>query len=87
MYAYAYAYELDAEGRRVLAGLSFEETSEFELLDAQLPMYHAELRWLELFNKHDHARELKPSLSRRRDISRHANVPGSGGGAAAVDTP
>jgi hypothetical protein len=53
---YAYEYRLDDKGRRVLAGLTFEETTEFERLEAQLPAYAAELRWLELFNKHDHAR-------------------------------
>lgn len=54
---YAYEYTLDRLGRRVLVGLTFEETTEFELLEAQLPMYQAELRWLELFNKHEHARD------------------------------
>ena len=54
---YHYAYEFDKCGRRVLVGLSFEETEELELLDAQLPMYPAELRWLELFNKHENARQ------------------------------
>jgi hypothetical protein len=53
---YSYAYELDERGRRVMVGLSFEETEEFELAEAQLPMFATELRWLELFNKHDHAR-------------------------------
>lgn len=60
-----YAYELDGQGRRVLTGLNAEETTEFELLEAQLPMYAAELRWLELFNKHDHARQ-----ERERDRER-----------------
>jgi hypothetical protein len=53
---YSYAYELDERGRRVMVGLSFEETEEFELAEATLPMFATELRWLELFNKHDHAR-------------------------------
>ena len=48
-------YRLDIYGRRVLMGLTYEETSEFELLEAHLPMYSAELRWLELFEKHDQA--------------------------------
>jgi hypothetical protein len=54
---FEYQYESDAKGRRVLVGLTHEETTEFELLEAQLPMYQAELRWLELFNKHERARE------------------------------
>jgi hypothetical protein len=53
---YEYQYAFDEKGRRVLAGLTHEETTEFEFLEAQLPMYAAELRWLELFNKHDRAR-------------------------------
>jgi len=60
-------YRLDPKGRRILAGLSFEETAEFEELDARLP-YDAkqacassssvvplppmEVRWLELYRKH-----------------------------------
>lgn len=52
-------------GRRILVGLSFEETTEFELLDVSLPHDHkpvgtsamvpleqAEIRWLELYRKH-----------------------------------
>jgi hypothetical protein len=65
---YVYEYKLDAKGRRVLVGLSFEETTEFEVLEAQLPMYHAELRWLELFNKHDHARWRSKSQSASTQI-------------------
>jgi hypothetical protein len=56
---YVYEYGLDEKDRRVLTGLTYEETTEFELLEAQLPMYAAELRWLELFNKHDRARGQK----------------------------
>ena len=57
MPAYQYKYVLDRQGRRCMAGLTFEETTEFELLEAQLLMYSAELRWLELFNKHERARQ------------------------------
>jgi hypothetical protein len=60
---YAFEYTLDKQGRRVLRGLSFEETTEFELLSAARPMDRPpdgllpqDLRWLELFNKHEHAR-------------------------------
>jgi hypothetical protein len=60
---YAFEYTLDKQGRRVLCGLSFEETTEFELLGAARPMdrYTSgslpdDLRWLELFNKHERAR-------------------------------
>jgi hypothetical protein len=59
---YAFEYALDKRGRRVLRGLSFEETTEFELLSAARPMDRSpdgllpdDLRWLELFNKHEHA--------------------------------
>jgi hypothetical protein len=60
--------------RRCVAGLSYEETIEFEALDAFPPLdangniawtfegeptTHREKRWLELYNKHDRA--LKPS--------------------------
>jgi hypothetical protein len=31
------SYGLDEQGRRVLIGLSFDETAEFERLDASLP--------------------------------------------------
>ena len=63
------AYSLDRMGRRVLAGLTSEETTEFELLDAQLPfdgkpvwpsqegsLSPKEQRWLELFQKMQHVR-------------------------------
>ena len=54
---FEYQYAFDREGRRVLAGLSHEETAEFESLEAQLPTVGAELRWIELFNKHERARK------------------------------
>ena len=60
---YAFEYTLDKQGRRVLLGLSFAETTEFELLSAARPMDQRtdgslpkDLRWLELFNKYEHAR-------------------------------
>ena len=60
---YAFEYTLDKRGRRVLRGLDFDETTEFELLQASRPMDRAtdgslpeDMRWLELFNKHEHAR-------------------------------
>ncbi|WP_331172945.1 hypothetical protein [Rhodopseudomonas sp.] len=62
-------YQLDAQGHRVLIGLSFEETEEFFRLeeaianscprsqlggsDWSLP---EDRRWLELFEKHESAR-------------------------------
>ena len=59
---YAFEYTLDERGRRVLRGLDFEETTEFELLQAARPMDRGpdgslpqDMRWLELFNKHEHA--------------------------------
>jgi hypothetical protein len=58
-------YILDRMGRRVLVGLSFDETTEFERLDVSLPhdrkpfsnsaivpLEPAEIRWLELYRKH-----------------------------------
>jgi hypothetical protein len=63
---YAFEYALDEKGRRVLRGLSLEETTEFELLSAARPMDRSpvgslpdDLRWLELFNKHERARATK----------------------------
>ncbi len=61
-------YGLDREGRRVLIGLSFDETVEFERLDASLPfdglhvwpdlsedipLLPIEVRWRELWAKHE----------------------------------
>jgi hypothetical protein len=60
-------YLLDPKGRRILVGLSFDETAEFEELDAHLPydgkpacassnsivpLVPMEVRWLELYRKH-----------------------------------
>jgi hypothetical protein len=63
-------YTLDKKRRRVLAGLTPEETAEFELLDAQfpldgkpawrpsdLPLSPKEQRWLELFRRMEAARK------------------------------
>lgn len=63
------AYTLDKMRRRVLAGLTPEETFEFELLDARIPfngkpvcpsaefsLSKTERRWLELFEKMDRSR-------------------------------
>ena len=55
------------KGRLVLIGLTFEETAEFEYLDAQIPFdgelvwldmdnSPVERRWLELYTKHATAR-------------------------------
>jgi hypothetical protein len=57
-------YVVDVSGRRVLVGLTPEETSEFEGLDSSLPVPDrdagllpsaVEGRWLELYDKHDKA--------------------------------
>lgn len=63
-------YTLDRQRRRVLAGLTPEETTEFELLDVQLPLDRKlawrssdlplspeEQRWAELFRKMEAARK------------------------------
>jgi hypothetical protein len=47
-------------GRRVVVGLTYEETTEFEILCAKAPMHGTppladERRWLELFSKHEAA--------------------------------
>jgi hypothetical protein len=57
-------YFVDAEGHRVLIGLSLAETAEFEALDL-LPKETVEVggidgaavdvRWLELYSKHEEA--------------------------------
>ncbi|MGF6431992.1 MULTISPECIES: hypothetical protein [Bradyrhizobium] len=61
-------YVVDVSGKRVLVGLTLEETSEFEDLDSSLPGLAdggdkgtglvpsaGEGRWLELYDKHDKA--------------------------------
>ena len=60
----AYQYTLDKQGRRVLRGLNFEETTELELIEARTALVYPvaaasardeDRRWLELFNKYQHA--------------------------------
>ncbi len=61
-------YQLDNSGRRLLRGLTYDETLEFERLDASLPydglhvwpveglpLLPMEQRWLELWDKHQAA--------------------------------
>ena len=63
-------YFVDGHGRRVLVGLTIEETVEFERLDGlailnggnvllwqepDLPAANPQRRWLELYTKHDSA--------------------------------
>ncbi|AMA59765.1 hypothetical protein [Bradyrhizobium sp. CCGE-LA001] len=63
-------YFIDAQGHRVLIGLSLEETAEFEALDAssketvhgaakirggERSAAAGEIRWLELYSKHEGA--------------------------------
>lgn len=52
-------YFVDGDGRRVLVGLTFEETFEFEALDGlaacDVDMRLDEVRWRELYGKHDEA--------------------------------
>ena len=61
-------YNLDEQGRKVLLGLTYEETIEFAVLDAVPPTSssirwqaetsdfpQAEARWLELYFKHQAA--------------------------------
>jgi hypothetical protein len=64
-------YFVDRDGRRVLIGLTLEETTEFETLDSLpaldqsgshvawdengFPTTTREKRWLELYTKHDQA--------------------------------
>ncbi len=62
-----FEYEI-VNSRRVLLGLTADETSEFERLDAQIPLdgkpvwpdttnTPVEDRWLELFTKHEIAKQ------------------------------
>jgi len=53
-------YRTDENGRRVLVGLSVEETFEFETLDEirwehGVPITPRQKRWLELYQKHEQA--------------------------------
>src|SRR4051812_30058968 len=68
-------FTIDQTGRRVLAGLSFEETREFETLDALpppegeriswtfggQPSTQREKRWLELYTRHNEAWKARKS--------------------------
>lgn len=69
------SFQLDAQGNRVLVGLTVEETREFVLLDLgfdkSMPSVAADdfetpeqQRWLELYEKHEIA--MKPFLSVHR---------------------
>lgn len=59
-----------ANGRRVLRGLTCEETNEFEILCAMTPMYgtpsspHAERRWRQLRGKHESALHVRGRFPR-----------------------
>ena len=72
-------YQLDGGGRRILAGLTHEETLEFEKLDDRLPYdgqavwpdetlptLPMEVRWLELWEKHQTALLSKAPSKRDR---------------------
>jgi hypothetical protein len=72
-------FVLDADGNRVLIGLTLEETSEFERLeihiDATGPFPHIsrdqwhsseEKRWLQLWDKHEAAKLLFERISKTR---------------------
>lgn len=74
-------YILDKMRRRVLAGLTPEETFEFELLDAQIPfdgkpicpsirlsLSQTEHRWLELFEKMKAARRFRVVSRTEREV-------------------
>ncbi|MET0724529.1 MAG: hypothetical protein ABWY64_27385 [Tardiphaga sp.] len=73
------SYEIDADGNRVLIGLSAEETREFAVLDQAISVgkpppgiareewvQPEDRRWLELYEKHETARRpfLKGSKTR-----------------------
>jgi len=73
------SYEIDADGNRVLIGLSAQETREFFRLDRMigagkpLPglardewVRTEDLRWLELYEKHETARRPFLRLSKTR---------------------
>ena len=77
-------YVVDGSGRRVLFGLTAEETSEFERLEASLALLHGEgagdlpvsgpeRRWIELYGKHDVA-WLRWVAERRADRERNLPV-------------
>ena len=62
---YALEYQIDGQGRLTLVGHTFEETAEFKALDG-VAGGPSELRWLELLNKHEHAKlERKKTVDAR----------------------
>ena len=70
-------YFVDAAGRRVLIGLTHEETFEFERLDSlapngehgqQLRSMTGEERWLELYAKHEGAWKAWIAQSRAEQV-------------------
>ena len=77
-------YFVDAQGRRVLIGLSLEETTEFEMLDGSpaigedgwkaVPVPARECRWLELYAKHDEAWKAWIAQSRAEHAANSAFV-------------
>ena len=71
-------YNIDDNGRRVLAGLTSAETQEFETLDSLppsgnivawtfggVPTTGREKRWLQLYTKHDDAWKTSKNRNRR----------------------
>ena len=68
-------YFVDGDGRRVLVGLTFEETLEFETLDGppacDVDARLDEVRWRELYGKHDDAWKTwmaQASLNRQENL-------------------
>jgi hypothetical protein len=70
-------YFVDQVGRRVLIGLTVEETFEFETLDVPredgVPTTTRKKRWLELYNKHDQA--WRPWISKNYPDRREGLAP------------
>jgi len=80
-------FTVDAQGRRVRVGLSWDETLEFERLDAREPLDHhgrpipwyaqsaairrSEDRWFELYRKHEDARQRLERKLERKIASPH----------------
>ena len=73
------SFEIDPQGKRVLIGLTAEETEEYFRLDAIIsktgPMTHIttdewyrphERRWLELYEKHENAKRPFAKSSKTR---------------------
>ena len=62
------SYALDADGNRILIGLTLDETREFECLDELIsnlstaPTDDSERRWLVLYDKHEAAVRLYLSI-------------------------